>query len=157
MTKKQKKERGQSLVELALALPLLLLLLIGILKGGIAFNNWITLSEAVRVGGRTLAVSRVDNGLTPNACALATTAIQNAAVNLPQASQLAVPQNGSCTASSAPCVGYTFVGSSTCSNLVAADSATVTANYPCDLTVIWYNFAPNGTCMLTSTITERIE
>jgi len=140
MNTKRKSEKGQSLVEFALALPILLVLLLGILKGGTTFYNWITLAESVQVGGRTLAVSRLDN---PNGCSLATTALQNAAVNL--------SGNTNITPS------YTFSGNggSSCTNLVAGDSATVTATYACNLQILWYNFAPN--CTLKSTITERIE
>jgi len=140
MNTKRKNETGQSLVEFALALPILLVLLLGILKGGTTFYNWITLAESVQVGGRTLAVGRLNN---PDACSLATTALQNAAANLPGNTNIT------------PSYSFTGNGGSSCSNLVAGDSATVTASYACNLKILWYNFAPG--CTLTSTITERIE
>lgn len=43
---------------MAIVLPALLLLLLGILQFGIAFNNYLALTDAVRAGARTAAVSR---------------------------------------------------------------------------------------------------
>jgi hypothetical protein len=45
-------ERGQSLVEMALVLPLLLLLLAGIIDFGRAYNNYIIITNAAREGAR---------------------------------------------------------------------------------------------------------
>jgi Flp pilus assembly protein TadG len=46
------------MAELAVVLPVLLLLVLGILQLGIVFNNYLTLTDAVREGARTAAVSR---------------------------------------------------------------------------------------------------
>lgn len=51
-------ERGQTMTEFALVLPLLVMLLFGIIQFGITFNNYITLTDAVRAGARQGAVSR---------------------------------------------------------------------------------------------------
>lgn len=48
-------EAGQSLVEFALVLPLLLLLLFGIFQFGAVFNSLITLNAAAREGARLMA------------------------------------------------------------------------------------------------------
>lgn len=48
------------MAEMAIVLPALLLLLLGILQLGIAFNNYLALTDAVRAGARTAAVSRHD-------------------------------------------------------------------------------------------------
>jgi Flp pilus assembly protein TadG len=53
-----KSERGQSLTEFALALPVLALLLFAVIQFGIAFNNYITLTDATRAGARKAAVGR---------------------------------------------------------------------------------------------------
>jgi Flp pilus assembly protein TadG len=53
-----RNEEGQAMVEFALVLPLLLLLLFGIIQFGIAFNNYIALTDAVRAGSRKATVSR---------------------------------------------------------------------------------------------------
>jgi Flp pilus assembly protein TadG len=46
------------MVEFALCLPLLVLLLFGVIQFGIVFNNYVTLTDAVRAGARKAAVSR---------------------------------------------------------------------------------------------------
>ena len=43
---------------MAVVLPVFLLLLLRILQCGIVFNNYMTLTDAVRAGARTAAVSR---------------------------------------------------------------------------------------------------
>jgi Flp pilus assembly protein TadG len=51
-------QNGQTMTEFALVLPLLALLLFGVIQFGIAFNNYITLTDAVRAGSRKAAVAR---------------------------------------------------------------------------------------------------
>jgi Flp pilus assembly protein TadG len=63
---------GQAFVEFALVLPLLVMLLMGIVQFGLAFHNYLAITDATRVGARAAAVKR-----TSGACAAATTAIQN--------------------------------------------------------------------------------
>jgi Flp pilus assembly protein TadG len=54
---KLKNERGQTMVEFAVVLPVLALLLFAVIQFGIAFNSYITLTDAVRAGARKAAVS----------------------------------------------------------------------------------------------------
>jgi Flp pilus assembly protein TadG len=54
----RRDEEGQTLVEFALVLPILALLLFGVIQFGIVFNNYLTLTDAVRAGARKAAVSR---------------------------------------------------------------------------------------------------
>jgi Flp pilus assembly protein TadG len=58
-------EQGQTMTEMAIVLPVLLLLLFGIIQFGIVFNNYVTLTDAVRAGARKGAVSRQIQGTTP--------------------------------------------------------------------------------------------
>src|SRR6266566_856783 len=51
-------EKGQTMVEFTLVLPVLLVVLFGIIQFGIVFSNYIALTDAVRAGARTAAVSR---------------------------------------------------------------------------------------------------
>lgn len=51
-------QKGQTMAEFALVLPLLTLLLFGVIQFGIAFNHYITLTDAVRAGARKGAVGR---------------------------------------------------------------------------------------------------
>jgi Flp pilus assembly protein TadG len=53
-----RQERGQSVAEFALVLPLLMLVLLAIVQFGIVFKHYITLTDAVREGARKAAVSR---------------------------------------------------------------------------------------------------
>jgi Flp pilus assembly protein TadG len=53
-----RNQKGQALVEFAIVLPILLLLVFGIIQFGILFNNYLTLTDAVRAGARQAAVSR---------------------------------------------------------------------------------------------------
>ena len=46
------RERGAALVEMALVLPLLLMLLLGIVSAGIAYNHQLSLTHAAREAGR---------------------------------------------------------------------------------------------------------
>jgi Flp pilus assembly protein TadG len=56
--RRSRKERGQTTTEFAIVLPILCLLLFGVIQFGILFNNYVTLTDAVRAGARKAAVSR---------------------------------------------------------------------------------------------------
>ncbi len=49
---RSKRRRGQSLIELALLLPLLVMLLSVVVEGGLAFNAWLRVGTAARDGTR---------------------------------------------------------------------------------------------------------
>jgi Flp pilus assembly protein TadG len=75
-----RSEGGQAAVEFALVLPLLLVLLLAIIEFGIAFSNYVTLTDAARVGARKAITIRL-GGTTP---ADATQAVRDAAGDLNQ-------------------------------------------------------------------------
>ena len=50
-----RRERGQSLVEFAVLVPLFMLILIGMLEFGLMFNHDLTLQYASREGARVVA------------------------------------------------------------------------------------------------------
>jgi len=133
------REEGSSLFELAMALPLLTMLLVGIIKGGILFYDYVTLADAVAVGARTLATSR---GVS-TACTNAETALTNAATNL-------VTSNITIT------ISFSSTNDSCPDTFNPGDEAAVQATYPCNLAI---PFAGNlwPTCTLTSQTTVRIE
>jgi Flp pilus assembly protein TadG len=49
-------KKGQSLVEFALVLPLLILLLVSIIEFGFIFNSYLTINNAAREGGRVASL-----------------------------------------------------------------------------------------------------
>ena len=53
-----KDERGQTMAEFAVVLPVLMILLLGVIQFGIVFNNYIALTDAARAAARKGAVSR---------------------------------------------------------------------------------------------------
>jgi hypothetical protein len=55
-------ERGASLVELAFALPILIMLLVGMVSAGIAYNEQLALTHAAREAGRYGATLPVNPG-----------------------------------------------------------------------------------------------
>jgi Flp pilus assembly protein TadG len=56
-------EHGQAAVEFALVVPVLLLLLLGIIQGGIVFHNYLTVTDAARAAARQAIEARV-SGVT---------------------------------------------------------------------------------------------
>jgi Flp pilus assembly protein TadG len=124
-----RSERGQTMVEFALVLPILLVVLFAIIQFGILYNHYITLTDATRVGARKGAVSRQ----APNPGALAEAATRNAAVGLKPA-DLDVLVTATAWAPGA--------------------DITVEATYPYDVNVLGFVVASGN---LTSKTVERVE
>jgi Flp pilus assembly protein TadG len=81
MRRYSKREEGQAVVELALVLPLMLMLLFGIVQFGTVFRDYIALTDATRVGARQAAVARSiqpESDRIPRVVAM----VERAAVNL---------------------------------------------------------------------------
>jgi Flp pilus assembly protein TadG len=73
-------ERGQSAAEFALVAPVLIMLVLGAIQFGIAFNTWVTLTDAARAGARRAIVARFNGGSTADA----EQAVRNSAATLNQ-------------------------------------------------------------------------
>jgi TadE-like protein len=56
-----RSEEGQAIVEFAIVAPLLALLLAGIIQFGVAFRDYLAITDAVRVGARAAAVNRTND------------------------------------------------------------------------------------------------
>lgn len=123
-------ERGQTLVEFAALLPVLCLLLFGIIQFGVVFHDYLTVTDASRVGARKAAVSRFvgDTG------AGAETAALNAADGL----------NGPGLTADCTSSDWSTPGS----------DVRCTVNYPYSINVLGL-VVKSGT--LTSVTTERLE
>ena len=116
------------MTEFAVVLPVFALILFGIFQFGIIFNNYVTVTDAVRAGARKAAVSRQD----PNATANATQTVRNSAGDLNQ---------GTLTVSVS-------------SDWVSGDDVTVTATYPYQINLLGLVVASGN---LKSSTTERVE
>lgn len=55
-----KRKTGQSLVEMALVLPVILLLLTAVIDFGLLFNNYLVVSNASREGARCASIGYTD-------------------------------------------------------------------------------------------------
>ncbi len=138
-------EEGQSLLEFAYVVPVLLTVVFGIVVFGIALNSYLALTDATAVGARVLSI---DRGQTTDPCADTALAIQNAAPGLKAASmKFSFVLNGTAY-SGATCSGAQ-------SNLVQSQSAQVVVTYPCNLKFFGFNPAPS--CTLTAQTTERVQ
>lgn len=73
-----RNERGQTMVEFALVVPILCVVLFGILQFGALYNDYVTLTDATRVGARKAIVSKYE--VNPEAAAEA--AARNSASGL---------------------------------------------------------------------------
>jgi Flp pilus assembly protein TadG len=136
-----RREDGQALVEFALLLPVLLIVLLAIMQFGLLFQNYLTLTDAVRAGSRVLAVGRGSS----DPCAAAVTATKNAGGNL----DLTGKVKTSITNDNANGTTCTTQG-----DLVQGNSATVTATWPGNVTILGVTFFSTN---LSASATERIE
>ena len=59
--KQLSRDAGAALIELAMVLPLIVMLILGMVSAGIAFNNQLALTHAAREGGRLAATLPVTN------------------------------------------------------------------------------------------------
>jgi Flp pilus assembly protein TadG len=137
---RSKSETGQATVEFAVVLPILALLLFAIVQFGITFNNYITLTDAVRAGARTGAVSRTAS--SPSSVTIAK--VQAAGVNLNQTNF-----NVSCGTSSQTSLCVTVT-----STWAPAADLTVTGTYPYKISLLGLVIKSGR---LTSTVVERVE
>lgn len=126
-----RNEKGQSFVEFALVLPFLVFLLLGIIQFGRAWHNYITITDAARVGARAGAVART------TACSTATTKINSLGV-IPAGSSV------SCT---------------TPGGLVTGQPLNISITYSFSIGLPGYFGVPalNRTFTLVSTAQERLE
>ena len=130
LKRKMKNERGQTMTEFALILPILLVLLFGIVQFGVIFNNYVTLTDAARTASRKGAVSRNESdpkGTCESAGYAAGTGLKN------------------------PGTDFLLTGSS---SWQPGSDVTVTASYPYDISLLGWVVASGR---LNTTMKERVE
>jgi len=130
MTNRLKNERGQTMTELALVLPILIVLVLAIAQFGLAFNNYVTLTDAARAAARKGAVSREASSPTGDC--------QNA---------------GYAAGGNLKNPGTDFVVTCSSSWSIGSD-VTVTASYPYSISLLGFTVASGK---LNSTMKERVE
>jgi Flp pilus assembly protein TadG len=167
-------EQGSTLVEFALLLTALMPLLMGIIVFGIAFSNYLALTNATASGAQQVAQSRGQN-LDP--CNVVDQAVlSQTPFSLPQNqsglqfSMVINPPTGQTvpnpTTTGGSNASYTGSGSSfsclsgsnttgSAGNLMANGTLSVTVTYPCSLVVYGVDFAPG--CKLTAATQEAIQ
>jgi Flp pilus assembly protein TadG len=125
-------ERGQTMVEFTIVLPILCVLLFGAIQFGILFNNYVTLTDAVRAGARKAAVSRQITGTTPRQACIDQVRASASDLDQSKLQPDCVPDN----------------------NWAPASSVTVTATYPYSISLLGLVVASGN---LKSTTQERVE
>lgn len=126
-----RNERGQTMVEFALVIPILCVILFGILQFGALYNDYVTLTDATRVGARKAATSRHE--ADPEAAAEA--AARNSAQDLDPAK-------------------VDFTVSTTVTPWEHGEPVTVEGTYPYEIDLLGFVVASGD---LTSETTERVE
>ncbi len=124
-----RNERGQTMVEFALVVPILCVVLFGILQFGALYNDYVTLTDATRVGARKAATARHETN--PEAAAEA--AARNSAQGLDPSE-----------------LGITV----TATAWEHGESVTVEGTYPYEIDLLGFVVASGD---LTSETTERVE
>ena len=117
------------MVELTLIAPFLFMLLFAIVQGGIAYNNYLQVTDATRVGARKGAVSRT----VASPAGVTEAAARASAANLDQ-SKLAITV--------------------TAPSWTSGSDVTVEASYPYEINLLGFVVASGD---LKSKTTERIE
>lgn len=126
-------QRGQAAVEFALLAPVVVVLLLAVIEFGVAFNNYLTVTDAARAAARQAIVARV-SGLT-------VADIQQAARNA--ASDL-TPAN----------LGVTVADPTDPTFIKSGSTLTVTVTYPYSISILGVVVSSGN---LTSTMTDRLE
>jgi Flp pilus assembly protein TadG len=128
-TRDIRSQQGQTMVELTLIAPFLFMLLFAIVQGGIAYNNYLQVTDATRVGARKAAVSRT----VASPAAVAEAAARASAANLKQSD---------------------FDVTVTAPSWTSGADVTVEASYPYEINLLGFVVATGD---LESKTTERIE
>lgn len=123
------------MVEFAFVLPVLMVILLAIVQFGIAFNNYVTLTDAVRAGGRQATVGR----FTASPVTATTQRVLASAAGLTTANVTVKVTNADGTTP----VSWTH-----------GNNVTVTATYPYDINLLGI-VVHSGS--LSSSATEKVE
>jgi Flp pilus assembly protein TadG len=155
-------EQGSALVEMALVMPLMLMMLTGIFSFSVVLYQKLQLAEAVSNAGRVMALERGDT----DPCATTASSIYAAAPALAQSNLTLTFILGGTNSSGTITGGTTYGGTkgSAPSCLAAGNGGTaalqsgwpaqIQATYPCAFTI--YN-SSLGSCSVSTQVTEVIQ
>ena len=136
--------RGGALVEMAVSMPIILVVMTGIFSFSVALHQKLALAEAVSAGGRVLAVERGDT----DPCQKATDAIYAAAPTLSRSNlQISYVLDG-------VAVGSNVTTCANNPNMTAGRAAQITATYPTAVSIYGKSF---GSLSLQTQISEAIQ
>lgn len=143
------EDRGSALVEMAVALPVMMMMLTGIFSFSIALYQKLLLAEALSSGGRVLAADRGDT----DPCKAATSAIYSASPGLNSNNLTLTYTIGGVNYGPGitSCPGASGTANT---NMTAGGTAQIQASYPCSLSVYGLQFA---SCSLGTQITENVQ
>jgi Flp pilus assembly protein TadG len=134
--------RGVTILEFAIAAPVMLALAIGTFKFGATLMHQMVLTNAAAQGALTLALSRG----TTSPYSSTTTAINNAASSLTTASiTTTVTINGTACSTNTACSAL----------MTAGVTAVVRATYPCDLSVMGINYKSG--CTISAQTAQMVQ
>lgn len=141
------RNEGQSMVEFALTLPIMLLIVTGICTFGIAMNNYLLLTDATNAGARQLSILR---GQASDPCATVVSTVKGAAPLL-----VANNLTFTFTIDGTTYNGNTCTAGATGLNNSQGDPTTLKVTYPCTIKVYGANLVPG--CMLTAQTAELVQ
>jgi Flp pilus assembly protein TadG len=153
-------------VEFALVVPMFLILMVGMYSFGLLFTQYISLTEAVNIGGEQFSIAR---GNFTDPCATVAAAIDAASPFL-NTSNMAYTFSVNGATSGSGYASFGKAGTPTCTSMATLLNSsqnlpvTVTATFYCTgVTAIRFgslaNFSPlpSANCTLTSQITEILQ
>ena len=141
-------ESGAALLELALTMPILMLMLTGIFSLGLLLQQDMQLTDAVNIGAKYLAIER---GQTTDPCNLVATQVIKSAPYLNPANMSfsfvfdGQPYSGTTCSSATTTSGAAFY-------LQQGQPIKVTVTYPCSIAIYGQSVVPS--CLITTTLTE---
>ena len=134
-------ERGQSLVELALILPLLLIILAGVLDLGRMYYAYVMVTDAAAEGAAYAIVNPPDNPTDP------------ADTNAAKIRARALSASGGLVEED----GAVEIHCPTCPNTMSGDSITVTVTYDFSVMTPFINvLVPDGVIPVSATASESV-
>jgi Flp pilus assembly protein TadG len=151
----RKSDDGNTIVEMALMLPILMMTMLGVFVLGIMFNNYTALTQATGSSGEYLQ-SLQSEPIGTDVCGMVWTFLTGAAPNLDKTKlKLTVTLN-----TDTPVTGTGSIGTcdTTSSDMASGVKVTVATSYPCNFVIYGKDYAAGtlGGCNLTASTSQLI-